>query len=113
MSGRSCPDVLALGELAIHSHDRRPATIVDVAREAGVSFKTVSRVLNGEPNVREPTRERVLAAAKQITSVEVEAGKVKFIRNREPITIGGYLPRLARRNAKARLAELRKLLLSL
>ena len=36
----------------IDTHDRRPATIVDVAREAGVSFKTVSRVLNGEPNVR-------------------------------------------------------------
>ncbi|MFN7054771.1 LacI family DNA-binding transcriptional regulator [Hyphomonas sp.] len=43
--------------------EMRPATIIDVAREAGVSFKTVSRVLNGEPNVRAPTRERVLEAA--------------------------------------------------
>jgi LacI family transcriptional regulator len=39
---------------------------VDVAREAGVSFKTVSRVLNGEPNVREPTRQRVLEAVKTL-----------------------------------------------
>src|SRR5690348_16500665 len=34
----------------------------DVARAAGVSPKTVSRVLNDEANVRGPTREKVLAA---------------------------------------------------
>lgn len=51
---------------AIDTHDRRPATIVDVAREAGVSFKTVSRVLNGEPNVREPTRARVMEAVRSL-----------------------------------------------
>lgn len=50
----------------ISSHDRRPATIIDVAREAGVSFKTVSRVLNGEPNVREPTRHRVMEAVRSL-----------------------------------------------
>ena len=44
----------------------RPATIIDVAREAGVSFKTVSRVLNGETNVREQTRERVMDAVKTL-----------------------------------------------
>jgi LacI family transcriptional regulator len=38
-------------------------TIYDVARVAGVSIKTVSRVLNREPNVRPATRERVTAAA--------------------------------------------------
>jgi LacI family transcriptional regulator len=38
------------------------ATIIDVARAAGTSKKTVSRVLNNEPNVRESMRERVLAA---------------------------------------------------
>ena len=36
-------------------------TIFDVAREAGVSIKTVSRVVNNEPNVRDATRERVRA----------------------------------------------------
>ena len=40
----------------------RRATIGDVARAAGTSKKTVSRVLNNEPNVRESMRERVLAA---------------------------------------------------
>jgi LacI family transcriptional regulator len=44
----------------------RRATIDDVAVEAGLSIKTVSRVLNGEPNVREQTRERVKAAAKKL-----------------------------------------------
>ncbi|HVI58625.1 MAG TPA: LacI family DNA-binding transcriptional regulator [Luteimonas sp.] len=34
--------------------------IEDVAAAAGVSMKTVSRVLNDEPNVREETRQRVL-----------------------------------------------------
>lgn len=38
------------------------ATIDDVAELAGVSIKTVSRVLNREPNVRESTRERVMDA---------------------------------------------------
>ncbi|WP_203992982.1 LacI family DNA-binding transcriptional regulator [Sphaerisporangium rufum] len=36
--------------------------MADVARVAGVSHQTVSRVLNDHPNVRPETRERVLAA---------------------------------------------------
>ncbi|MDO3387022.1 LacI family DNA-binding transcriptional regulator [Gilvimarinus sp. SDUM040013] len=38
------------------------ATIDDVAALAGVSMKTVSRVVNNEPNVRAATREKVAAA---------------------------------------------------
>jgi len=38
-------------------------TIIDVARRAGVSFKTVSRVLNNNPHVATELRERVLKAA--------------------------------------------------
>ncbi len=41
-------------------------TMVDVAHAAGVSFKTVSRVLNGEAYVRESTRDKVLAAARSL-----------------------------------------------
>ncbi|WP_158658173.1 LacI family DNA-binding transcriptional regulator [Agarilytica rhodophyticola] len=37
----------------------RPATIDDVAKNAGVSTKTVSRVLNRAPNVKSTTRDRV------------------------------------------------------
>ena len=40
--------------------------IEDVAAAAGVSMKTVSRVLNHEPNVREETRDRVTRAVEQL-----------------------------------------------
>ena len=36
------------------------STIFDVAKAAGVSKSTVSRVLNGESGVKEATREAVL-----------------------------------------------------
>jgi LacI family transcriptional regulator len=39
-----------------------PPTIIDVAREAGVSIKTVSRVMNHEPTVHADTRARVQQA---------------------------------------------------
>ena len=42
------------------------ATIDDVAALAGVSMKTVSRVMNNEPNVRPATREKVEAAVAQL-----------------------------------------------
>ncbi len=41
------------------------ASIYDVAKVAGVSHMTVSRVLNGHPNIRETTRDRVLAAIEE------------------------------------------------
>ena len=45
---------------------RRAANIFDVARLAGVSHQTVSRVLNDLPNVRPATRERVEHAIAQL-----------------------------------------------
>lgn len=41
---------------------RKAASIRDVAQAAGVSYQTVSRVINSHPNVREETRKRVEAA---------------------------------------------------
>lgn len=46
--------------------DLKRPTINDVARVAGVSIKTVSRVFNQAPNVRGPTREKVVAAAEAL-----------------------------------------------
>lgn len=42
------------------------STIHDVAKLAGVSIKTVSRVVNQEPGVREATRERVQSAVDKL-----------------------------------------------
>ena len=42
------------------------ATITDVAERANVSIKTVSRVLNNEPNVAAATRERVKSVCKDL-----------------------------------------------
>lgn len=41
-------------------------TIKDVAKKAGVSVMTVSRVINGSKNVREDTREKVLRAIEEL-----------------------------------------------
>jgi len=41
---------------------RKRPTIMDVARESGVSYQTVSRVVNQHPHVAKETREAVLAA---------------------------------------------------
>jgi LacI family transcriptional regulator len=42
------------------------ATLSDVAKRAGVSMKTVSRVINQEDRVAETTRQKVLAAIEEL-----------------------------------------------
>ena len=44
----------------------RPSAMTDVARLAGVSHMTVSRVLNDHPHVRPQTRQRVLDAMRKL-----------------------------------------------
>src|SRR6266568_8454800 len=44
----------------------RPVSIRDVAAAAGVSYQTVSRVINGHPSVKASTRELVLATIDQL-----------------------------------------------
>lgn len=41
-------------------------TIIDIAREAGVAFKTVARVINREPLVKKETREKVEAVIERL-----------------------------------------------
>lgn len=52
----------AIGATAEAAITLTNATIYDVAAHAGVSIKSVSRVLNGEPNVSATLREKVEAA---------------------------------------------------
>ncbi len=49
--------------------DAKKTTIYDVARVAGVSISTVSRVLNSPQRVREPTRQRVLETIEKLQFV--------------------------------------------
>ena len=58
----------------------RVATIFDVARLAGVSHQTVSRVLNDLPNVRPATRARVEQAIKQLRYVPSPAARALVTR---------------------------------
>ncbi|MFF1321811.1 LacI family DNA-binding transcriptional regulator [Streptomyces chartreusis] len=50
----------------VTGHTRRPASIRDVATAAGVSYQTVSRVINSHPGVKPDTRDRVLAAIDEL-----------------------------------------------
>ena len=52
------------------------ATIYDVAREAGVSAKTVSRVLNSDAPVNAKTRERVMRAMDALGYVPSQAARM-------------------------------------
>lgn len=63
----------------------RVATIFDVARLAGVSHQTVSRVLNDLPNVKASTRERVELAIKQLHYVPSPAARALVTRRSRTI----------------------------
>ncbi len=45
---------------------QKRVTIMDVAAHCGVSYQTVSRVINGHPNVADSTRSRVLKAIEKL-----------------------------------------------
>lgn len=63
----------------------RQATIFDVARLAGVSHQTVSRVLNDLPNVRASTRARVEEAIKKLRYVPSPAARALVTRRSRTI----------------------------
>jgi DNA-binding LacI/PurR family transcriptional regulator len=65
----------------------RSASIRDVARLAGVSHQTVSRVLNGHPSVREDTRTRVLVAIDELQFRPSRAARMLSTRRSETIGV--------------------------
>lgn len=65
-------------------------TIKDVAARAGVSFTTVSHVINQTRRVRQSTRERVLAAAHDLNYVP--SAVARSLKHRVTRTIGVMLP---------------------
>ena len=66
-------------------------TIKDVAKRAGVSIATVSRVLNGNPHVSEDTRKKVLKAVRELGyRFKVSPRKIDEISK----TVGVLIPNL-------------------
>lgn len=65
----------------------KPASIRDVARMAGVSHQTVSRVLNGHPSVREDTKARVLTAMSELRFRPSRAARMLSTRRSETIGV--------------------------
>jgi transcription-repair coupling factor (superfamily II helicase) len=56
---------------------------------------------------------KILAGEKAVTAVEVEEDKLKITRHGDFITLGGKFPRLAKKEAGARLKEIKRLLLAI
>jgi len=75
-------------------------TIKDVAASAGVSLKTVSRVLNRGPGVRESSREKVERAVSQLgyrpnlAARQLRAGRSYIVGFMVPRGAVGFIPRL-------------------
>ena len=68
-------------------------TIYDVAREAGVSMATVSRVVNGNKNVKENTRKRVLEV---IDRLDYRPNAVaRGLASKKTTTVGVVIPNIA------------------
>jgi DNA-binding LacI/PurR family transcriptional regulator len=60
------PHPATIDDALIQARRGRPPVMSDVGRVAGVSHQTVSRVINGSPHVRPETRERVVAAMREL-----------------------------------------------
>lgn len=76
-------------------------TIYDVAKQAGVGVGTVSRVLNGNPNVRPETRQRVLAVIEALNYYPSPIARRLSLR--KTLTIGVVAPFFTRPSIVERL----------
>ena len=56
---------------------------------------------------------KILASEKAVTAIEVEDDKLKITRRGDYIQLGGKFPRLTKKEAKARLKEIKRLLLAI
>ncbi len=68
----------------------RGSVMRDVAKLAGVSHQTVSRVINDHPNVRPETRERVLAAMRSLNYRRNLAARTLATRESRTLGIIGF-----------------------
>jgi LacI family transcriptional regulator len=101
------------------AQEPRAATITDVAREAGVSVATVSRVVNGQSNVTPETRERITEVVARLRYVPHTAARSLITQRTHVIGVllpdiyGGFFSELIRGiDAAAREQQLQVLLSS-
>jgi LacI family transcriptional regulator len=83
------------GQLVIERQYRmkQSVTIRDVAKVAGVSYQTVSRVINNKGEIRESTRQRVLDAIQQL---DYRPSRIaQSMNTRRTYTIGLLVPNIA------------------
>lgn len=73
-------------ELAARLIGQRP-TLEDVARKAGVSKSTVSRVINGEPRVRAAVAERIREAVAELGYVPNQAARRLVTRRNNAVAV--------------------------
>jgi len=66
---------------------QRPVSILDVAAAAGVSYQTVSRVINGHPSVRPSTRQHVQATVENLGFRPNRAARVLRGRHAGSVTV--------------------------
>jgi DNA-binding LacI/PurR family transcriptional regulator len=66
---------------------RKAITLHDVASRSGVSYQTVSRVVNNQPNVAKSTRKRVLAAIEELNYRPNRAARSLVTHRSETIAI--------------------------
>jgi len=59
------------------------------------------------------TEIKIIAGEKSVTAIEVEDDKLKISRRGDFVMFGGKFPRLVKKDAKARLREIKRLLLAL
>ena len=59
------------------------------------------------------TELKILASEKNVTVIEVKEDKIMLTRDNDFITLGGKFPRLTKKDARARVKEIKKLLLAL
>ena len=73
-SARGCAFIIRPHTSPVRNTQQK-ATVFDVAELAGVSIKTVSRVVNREPHVRAATQERVDRAIAALNYFPSEAAR--------------------------------------
>ena len=109
-----------------HNYVTEPQHRIEIYRKLAqvtdkVALESLARELRDRFGPRPPPVElllqtaelKILASEKAVTMIEVRDDKLMLTRHGDFFTLGGKFPRLTKKDAKARLKEIKKLLLAL